>query len=256
MHAVFAFSHAVVGLAHAFPPARCLLLLAFQRAALASVARRRPCVGRGRPCLACRWLPYSPSPASPAAARVASRWLPCPPSPASYASARVARRRPRRTLVAPLPAVAARSRAGFQAMDETVWIRGVNWVPDSEDKLEESGEVRFVDDSFAGDTEVPDSQTGVDIVCEEEVVVEEQDIAQTLLQLASTEVRIFDTHKSYAEAANLMLSFMLPILYGEHDDDTNAAVATLNWIGLGHGNCYGQDTSMILNKFDEDGQCN
>ncbi|KAL6841823.1 hypothetical protein ACP4OV_028335 [Aristida adscensionis] len=91
-------------------------------------------------------------------------------------------------------------------------------------------DVRIVEDSLAGDTEVPESQPGVDNVLEEE-----EDVAETLLQLASTEVRIFDTHKAWAEAGNLMLPILLPILYGEHDDDANAAASTLHWIGLGHG---------------------
>jgi len=36
-------------------------------------------------------------------------------------------------------------------------VRGVNWVPDSEDETDDSSasEVRFVNDSLAGDTIVP-----------------------------------------------------------------------------------------------------
>lgn len=59
-------------------------------------------------------------------------------------------------------------------------IRGVNWALDSDDR-EESDDVRFVIDSMAGDTEVPETleEKGMD----DEV----EDAALTLLQLAKSE---------------------------------------------------------------------
>jgi len=35
-------------------------------------------------------------------------------------------------------------------------MRGVNWAPDSDDEYEES-KVHFVQDTYAGETEVPDT---------------------------------------------------------------------------------------------------
>ncbi|KAJ1266571.1 hypothetical protein BS78_08G162200 [Paspalum vaginatum] len=62
---------------------------------------------------------------------------------------------------------------------EEPFIRGVNWAPDSDDDGEES-EIRFVMDSLAGKTEVPDSQDNSD--------VEVEDVALILMQLAATKV--------------------------------------------------------------------
>jgi len=92
-------------------------------------------------------------------------------------------------------------------------ICGVNWASDSSYDGEESDEVRFVMDSMAGNTEVPDSQecTG-QLICgvnwapdsddgEEsddvlvEGMVEVKDVALTLQQLASIEVSKFDADK-------------------------------------------------------------
>ncbi|KAJ1291795.1 hypothetical protein BS78_02G344000 [Paspalum vaginatum] len=45
---------------------------------------------------------------------------------------------------------------------EEPFVRGRNWAPDSHDDGEES-EIRFVMDSLAGETEVPDSQDNSDV---------------------------------------------------------------------------------------------
>ena len=61
-----------------------------------------------------------------------------------------------------------------------LFVRGVNWAPDSDDDGEES-EIRYVLDSLAGETEVPDSQINSD--------AEVEDAALILMQLAATEVK-------------------------------------------------------------------
>ena len=48
--------------------------------------------------------------------------------------------------------------------DEIHYVRGVNWAPDSTDEDEDpmaDSEVQFVMDTFAGETEVPDSQMDI-----------------------------------------------------------------------------------------------
>ena len=116
-------------------------------------------------------------------------------------------------------------------MEKGQLICGVNWVPDSEDEdaseeamseyseghgvddgEQDSDDVKFVLDSFAGDTEVPDSQ--VDIVAGQAEVA---DVAEALLMLASTEEHRFDLHKTVHEVVSLMMPIMVPRYYGKHD---------------------------------------
>jgi len=121
----------------------------------------------------------------------------------------------------------------------------LNTASDSSDDGEESDEVRFVMDSMAGNTEVPDSQEctgqlirGVNWAPDSddgeesndvlvEGMVEVKDVALTLQQLASIEVSKFDAEKQLKNVKDLMLPVLLPQLYGEHNEQVIRAATDL-----------------------------
>ncbi|KAG8069618.1 hypothetical protein GUJ93_ZPchr0006g46037 [Zizania palustris] len=126
-------------------------------------------------------------------------------------------------------------------------MRGINWVPDSDedaseeatgeystqhgidDGVQDLDDVKFVLDSLAGDTEVPDSQ--VDIAMGQ---TEDADVIEALLMLANTDDHVFSSHKAIQEIAALMMPIMLPRYYGKYDDeDVNLAATRLHWIAHG-----------------------
>ena len=89
-----------------------------------------------------------------------------------------------------------------------VLVRGINWAPDSCDESNDSSvsEVRFVMDSLAGETEVPDSQ--------EIFADDDRSIVDALLCKASTDVSTFKLDKELHAAASLLLPVFLPCMYG------------------------------------------
>ncbi|KAG8062715.1 hypothetical protein GUJ93_ZPchr0012g21549 [Zizania palustris] len=126
-------------------------------------------------------------------------------------------------------------------------MRGINWVPDSDedaseeatgeystqhgidDGVQDLDDVKFVLDSLAGDTEVPDSQ--VDIATGQ---TKDADVIEALLMLANTDDHVFSSHKAIQEIAALMMPIMLPRYYGKYDDeDVNLAATRLHWIAHG-----------------------
>ena len=98
---------------------------------------------------------------------------------------------------------------------EEAFIRGVNWVPDSDNDTE---------------TEVPDSQDSIGVHLDEIGTIEAKDVTLILMQLASIKVSIFDTHKHLHEVADLMLPLLLPCLYGKLDSEVHEAASTLQWM--------------------------
>jgi len=132
-----------------------------------------------------------------------------------------------------------------QRSDEHCIAEILNTASDSSDDGEESDEVRFVMDSMAGNTEVPDSQEctgqlirGVNWAPDSddgeesddvlvEGMVEVKDVALTLQQLASIEVSKFDAEKQLKNVKDLMLPVLLPQLYGEHNQQVIRAATDL-----------------------------
>jgi len=132
-----------------------------------------------------------------------------------------------------------------QRSDEHCIAEILNTASDSSDDGEESDEVRFVMDSMAGNTEVPDSQEctgqlirGVNWAPDSddgeesndvlvEGMVEVKDVALTLQQLASIEVSKFDAEKQLKNVKYLMLPVLLPQLYGEHNEQVIRASTDL-----------------------------
>lgn len=110
-------------------------------------------------------------------------------------------------------------------------VRGVNWAPDSYGESNDSSasEVRFVMDSLAGETEVPDSLEEE----EEDTDVDKIDAADALMDMARTDVSKELHDKEVHEAASLLLSAFLPRMYGSKDNDVNDVALTLFWIGRG-----------------------
>lgn len=49
-------------------------------------------------------------------------------------------------------------------------------------------------------------------------MIQEGDVALTLLELVSIKVSKSDADKQLHEAVNLMLPMMVPLVYGEHDE--------------------------------------
>jgi hypothetical protein len=88
---------------------------------------------------------------------------------------------------------------------EEHYVRGVNWSPNStdedEDPMDES-EVQFVMDTYAGETEVPDSQMDI-------AEVDEPDAVHALQSFASK----FQSDKVKHEGCSLMLPVLFPRLY-------------------------------------------
>ena len=78
----------------------------------------------------------------------------------------------------------------------------MNWTPDSCDESDDSStsEVRFVTDSLACETEVPDSQ-------ETFADVDQSDVADALLRMASTDVSIFKPVKVLHDKAKTMETY-------------------------------------------------
>ncbi|CAN6243181.1 unnamed protein product [Urochloa humidicola] len=94
-------------------------------------------------------------------------------------------------------------------------------------------EVQYVMDTFACETEVPDSQMDI-------AEVNQADAVNALLQLASTDANQFQSDKVNHEGSSLMLPLIFHIFYGDHEKDVNDAAATLLWIGRGYRNiCSG-----------------
>ncbi|CAN6215172.1 unnamed protein product [Urochloa humidicola] len=122
------------------------------------------------------------------------------------------------------------------AIDEVQYVRGVNWAPDSADEDEDSmaeSEVQYVMDTFAGETEVLDSQMDI-------TEVDQADAAHALVQLASTDANTFQSDKVNHEGSSLMLPLIFPRWYGDHEEDVNDAAVSLLWIGRGYTNvCSG-----------------
>ena len=87
-----------------------------------------------------------------------------------------------------------------EAVDQGL-VRGINWAPDSCDESVDScaSEVRFVMDSLAGETEVPDSQ--------EIFADDDRSIVDALLCMASTDVSTFKLDKELHAAASLLCLF-------------------------------------------------
>ncbi|CAN6221918.1 unnamed protein product [Urochloa humidicola] len=132
------------------------------------------------------------------------------------------------------------------------YVRGVNWAPDSdedddpmaesdmqveaedpmaasdvqvpaEDPIMTDSEVQFVSDTYAGNTEVPDSQMDID-------EVDEPDVVHALESFAS----MFHLDKVKHEGCSLMLPVLLPRLYGDNDDDVHGAAVSLLWMSRGY----------------------
>ena len=91
-------------------------------------------------------------------------------------------------------------------------VRGLNWAPDSEEDEEMPGSVLIVQMSVAEDAD--------DVA----------NIAEALLQLASTEEYVFDMHKGAHEVAKLFMPVMFPFMDGKHDDDVHEGALSLFWI--------------------------
>ena len=87
-----------------------------------------------------------------------------------------------------------------EAVDQGL-VCGINWAPDSCDESVDScaSEVRFVMDSLAGETEVPDSQ--------EIFADDDRSIVDALLCMASTDVSTFKLDKELHAAASLLCLF-------------------------------------------------
>ena len=111
-------------------------------------------------------------------------------------------------------------------------MRGVNWAPDSyeedegedEDPTAES-EVQFVPDTYAGESEVLDTQVEI-------ANVDEPDAVHALESFASK----FESDKIKHEGCSLMLPVLFPRLYGDHHEDVNDAAVSLLWMSRGYCN--------------------
>jgi hypothetical protein len=85
------------------------------------------------------------------------------------------------------------------------YVRGVNWAPDSydedegEDEVLSESEVQFVQDTYAGETEVPDSQMEI-------ADVDEPDTVHALESFASK----FESDKVKHEGCSLLLILIIP----------------------------------------------
>lgn len=131
------------------------------------------------------------------------------------------------------------------------YVCGVKWAPDSsnenynpmaesdmqvqaEDSMAESdlqvqaedpmtkSEIQFVNDTCAGNTQVPNSH--VDIA-----EVDEPDVVH-----AESFASMFQLDKVKHEACNLMLPLLVPLLYGDHDEDVHGAAVSLLWMSCGY----------------------
>jgi hypothetical protein len=89
----------------------------------------------------------------------------------------------------------------------------------------DESEVQFVMDTYAGETEVPDSQMDI-------AEVDEPDAVHALQSFASK----FQSDKVKHEGCSLMLPVLFPCLYGDHDEDVNGAAVSLLWISRGYSN--------------------
>ncbi|CAD6250089.1 unnamed protein product [Miscanthus lutarioriparius] len=126
------------------------------------------------------------------------------------------------------------------AESEVQYVRGVNWAPNSTDEDEDpmaESEMLFVMDTYAGETEVPDSQMDIaevdDPDAEVDIVeVDELDTVHALQSFASK----FQSDKVKHEGCGLMLPVLFPRLYGDHDEDVNGAAVSLLWICRGYSN--------------------
>ncbi|PVH64110.1 hypothetical protein PAHAL_2G189600 [Panicum hallii] len=113
----------------------------------------------------------------------------------------------------------------------------------TEEVIYESDEVYVVLDTFAGETQVPDSLSAADV---ETVAVAESevDVAHALMLLAKTKVNTFQADKFQADkearyVANLMIPLLVPCLYREDDEDVKDAATDLHWISHGYGHGFG-----------------
>jgi hypothetical protein len=82
----------------------------------------------------------------------------------------------------------------------------------AEEVIYESDEVHVVLDTFAGETQVPDSLSAADV---ETVAVAESevDVAHALMLLAKTKVNTFQADEEARYVANLMIPLLVPCLY-------------------------------------------
>jgi hypothetical protein len=120
-------------------------------------------------------------------------------------------------------------------------------LEDSEDHgveqvIYESDDIHVVLDSFAGETEVPDSLSAADV--ETATMTEcEVDVAHALMLLYKTKVSTFELDKEGRYVANLLLPLLVPLLYREEDEYVRAAATDLHWIS--HGYCHGFGTAEV-----------
>ena len=109
---------------------------------------------------------------------------------------------------------------------------------DGEEVIYESDDVHVVLDSFAGETQVPDSLVAADV---ETVAMAESevDVAHALMLLYKTEVNTFQADKEARYVANLMIPLLVPCLYREDDKDVKDAATDLHWISHGYVHGFG-----------------
>lgn len=113
-----------------------------------------------------------------------------------------------------------------------------------EELIYDSDEVQVVMDSFAGNTEVPDSldvadlepvavaaeagDAGALVLLQPDAV--EVDAADALVLLFKTPVNTFQADKDARFVANLMVPLLVPCLYKEKDQEVRDAATDLHWI--------------------------
>ena len=142
-------------------------------------------------------------------------------------------------------------------MEEQALIRGVNWAPNSSD--EEDDQIMPTPTPWKNDITDAEEEAVADAIAMEEAVVDAvdsqvaddndtiddaSDVALALLQLASTEVSTFESHRDLEKVSQLML----PVLFPEHDEASHGAATELVWFSHGYVKNYGEDRPLIHNQ--------
>ena len=142
-------------------------------------------------------------------------------------------------------------------MEEQALIRGVNWAPNSSD--EEEDQITPMPTPWKNDVADAEEEAVADAIAMEEAVVDDvdlqgadnndaiddaSDVALALLQLASTEVSTFESHRDLEKVSQLML----PVLFLEHDEASHGAATKLVWFSHGYVKNYREDRPLIHNQ--------